>query len=154
MTNKVYPPPPFRGRLLRIRGRDITIWAYINEFFKFLTSAFLTSIREITRTYRHMRVDFRVQRPKIGIWGYLTYQILIGTRVFPGVAKMAIWGLCANPTGVGGGGVLMVKMKSKNTLPPISGSENTNLIVVPPNFDPIYHFLTPPGRRARATKTW
>ena len=53
----------------------------------------------------------------------------------------------------GGGGFPMVKMKSKNTLPPISGSENTNLIVVSPNFDPIYHFLTPPGRRARATKT-
>ena len=53
----------------------------------------------------------------------------------------------------GGGGFLMVKMKSKNTLPPISGSENTNLIAVPPNFDPIYHFLTPPGRRAGATKT-
>ena len=35
--------------------------------------------------------------------GYLTYQILIGTRVFPGVAKMAISGLCANPTGMGGG---------------------------------------------------
>ena len=40
----------------------------------------------------------------------------------------------------GGGGFPMVKMKSKNTLPPISGSENTNLIVVSPNFDPIYHF--------------
>ena len=53
----------------------------------------------------------------------------------------------------GGGGFPMVKMKSKNTLPPISGSENTNLIVVPPNFDPIYHFLTAPCRRARATKT-
>ena len=43
----------------------------------------------------------------------------------------------------------MVKMKSKNTLPPISGSENTNLIVVVPNFDPIYHFLTP-----GAVKKW
>ena len=52
-----------------------------------------------------------------------------------------------------GGGFPMVKMKSKNALPPILGSENTNLIVVPPNFDPIYHSLTPPGCRARATKT-
>ena len=50
-----------------------------------------------------MRVDIRVQQPKISIWGYLTYQILIGTRVFPGVAKMAIWGLCANPTGISDG---------------------------------------------------
>ena len=65
--------------------------------------------------------------------------MLIGTRVFLGVAKMAIWGLCTNPTWMGGG-FPMVKMKSKNTLPPISGSENTNLIVVLPNFDPIYHF--------------
>ena len=55
-----------------------------------------------------------------------------------------MWGLCANPTGRGGG-FPKVKMKSKNTLPPISGSENMNLIVVPPNFDPIYHFLTPSG---------
>ena len=43
----------------------------------------------------------------------------------------------------------MVKMKSKNTLPPILGLENTNLIVVPPNFDPIYHSLTPRSPRAR-----
>ena len=58
--------------------------------------------------------------------GYLTYQTLISTRVLLGVAKMAIWELCGDPTGMGGGGFPMVKMKSKNTLPPISGSENTN----------------------------
>ena len=52
----------------------------------------------------YFKVDIRTQRPKISIWGYLTYQIWMGTRVFPGVAKMAIWGLCANPTGMGGGG--------------------------------------------------
>ena len=46
----------------------------------------------------------------------------------------------------------MVKMKSKNTLPPTSGSENTNLIVVLPNSDPIYHFLTAPGRRRARQK--
>ena len=87
------------------------------------------------------------------MWGYLTYQIWMGTRVFPGVAKMAIWGLCANPTGMGGG-FPMVRMKSKNKLPPIPGSENTILIVVSPNFEPIYHLLTPPpDRRACATKT-
>ena len=52
-----------------------------------------------------------------------------------------------------GGGFLIVKMKTKNTLPPILGSENTNLIVVWPNSEPIYHFFTPPNCRARATKT-
>ena len=53
----------------------------------------------------------------------------------------------------GRGGFPMVKMKSKNTLPPISGSEHTNLIVVLPNSEPIYHLLTPPNRCARATKS-
>ena len=53
MTNKVYPAL-FRGRWLRIGGRHVRIWAYINKFFRFLTSAFLTCIREITPTYRQI----------------------------------------------------------------------------------------------------
>ena len=58
--------------------------------------------------------------------------------------------VCKSYRDEGGGGFPMVKMKSKNKLPPISGSENTNLIVVLPNSEPIYHFLTPPiAARAR-----
>ena len=44
---------------------------------------------------------------------------MIGTRVFPGVAKMAIWGLCANPTG--GGGVPDGKNEIKEHITPYFG---------------------------------
>ena len=69
------------------------------------------------------------QQPQFGVWGYPTCEIWMGTLVFPGVPTMASCSLCATHTGTGGGGAFpMLKMKRKNTLHPILGSENTFLM--------------------------
>ena len=71
---------------------------------------------------------------------------------FLGVAKMAISGLCANPTGMGGG-VPDGKNEIKEHITPYFGVGEHEFNSGGSNFDPIYHSLTPPGRHARATKT-